>query len=221
MKSRPRRWLSALLIASLCALIPPGNLFAQQDKVAALKQSLGENQKRLHQYKWVETTVVSLKGEEKSRTQKLCFYGPDGKVQKQPLTAPAPQQRPRRIEGQGHRQEKGGDDRLHAAGRRPGAPVRAPESAANSGREGGGRALMSPTGPGAVRVELHNYLKKGDSVESQPRYRQQFDSDSQRELLPGVGEGCDHVVGHLRPPRRRTLLPRQYRARSRLPRIYR
>jgi len=34
MKSGPRGWLSALLIASLCALIPPGRLFAQQTKGA-------------------------------------------------------------------------------------------------------------------------------------------------------------------------------------------
>ena len=65
---------------------------AQQDKVAALTQSLAANQKQLRQYTWVETTVVSMKGEEKSRVQKQCFYGPDGKVQKRQLSAPAPQQ---------------------------------------------------------------------------------------------------------------------------------
>jgi hypothetical protein len=60
----------------------------EPDKVAALKQSLAANAKLLKQYKWVETTVISMKGEEKSRVQKQCFYGPDGKIQKQQLTAP-------------------------------------------------------------------------------------------------------------------------------------
>ena len=67
-------------------------LAAQQDKVAALSQSLAANQKQLRQYTWVETTVVSMKGEEKSRVQKQCFYGPDGKIQKQQLSAPPPQE---------------------------------------------------------------------------------------------------------------------------------
>src|SRR6476620_5089751 len=83
------RWFVLPLLVSL---IVPQGLFAQQDKVAALKQSLASNATLQKQYRWVETTVISLKGEEKSRIQKQCFYGPDGKVQKQQLTAPAPQQ---------------------------------------------------------------------------------------------------------------------------------
>ena len=88
----PSPWCALPL---LVALIVPQGLFAQQDKVVALKQSLAANQKLLQQYRWIETTVVSLKGEEKSRIQKQCFYGPDGKVQKQQLTAPPPEKRRR------------------------------------------------------------------------------------------------------------------------------
>ena len=80
------------LLPLLVLLIFPQGLAAQQDKVAALKQSLAANQKQLRQYTWVETTVVSMKGEEKSRVQKQCFYGPDGKIQKQQLSAPPPQE---------------------------------------------------------------------------------------------------------------------------------
>ena len=47
----------------------------------------------LRQYQWLETTVVSLKGEEKSRTQNNCVYRADGKVQKTPVVAPAPERR--------------------------------------------------------------------------------------------------------------------------------
>ena len=48
---------------------------APQERVAALKQSLAEDQARLRQYEWIETTAVSLKGEEKSRKQNRCYHG--------------------------------------------------------------------------------------------------------------------------------------------------
>lgn len=72
---------------------------ATQDKVtpeqrlAAFKQSLAENQKRLRGYEWVETTIISLKGEEKARKQQRCYYGADGKVQKVAIgDKPAPKE---------------------------------------------------------------------------------------------------------------------------------
>ena len=48
--------------------------------VASLKQNLAESQKRLRQYEWIETTAISLKGEEKSRKQQRVYYGADGKL---------------------------------------------------------------------------------------------------------------------------------------------
>lgn len=32
-------------------------------KMAAVKQSVAENQQKLHQYQWIETTQLTLKGE--------------------------------------------------------------------------------------------------------------------------------------------------------------
>lgn len=58
-----------------------------QERVAALKQSLAESQKALRTYQWVETTTVSMKGEVKSQKQMSCYYGADGALQKQPLSA--------------------------------------------------------------------------------------------------------------------------------------
>jgi hypothetical protein len=55
---------------------------ALEGRVAALKQALQENQAQLGKYEWIETTIVSLKGEEKNRKQQRCYYGVDGKVQK-------------------------------------------------------------------------------------------------------------------------------------------
>jgi hypothetical protein len=82
----------AVVIAGLAV---PVLLMAQgqapQEQVAALKQSLAKSQATLKTYEWIETTTISLKGEEKSRKQNRCYYGADGKVQKVPLEGePAP-----------------------------------------------------------------------------------------------------------------------------------
>jgi len=61
-----------------------------QQKIAAVKQSVAENQQKLHQYQWTETTQLTLKGDAKPPKQSMCQYGPDGTVQKTPLGAPAP-----------------------------------------------------------------------------------------------------------------------------------
>ena len=63
-----------------------------QAKIAFVKQSVADNQQRLHQYQWIETTQLSLKGEPKPSKQNMCSYGPDGKVQKIPMGDPQPQQ---------------------------------------------------------------------------------------------------------------------------------
>ena len=59
-----------------------------QQKLAAVKQSVAENQQRLHQYQWVETTQLTLKGDAKPPKQFMCQYGPDGTVQKTPMGPP-------------------------------------------------------------------------------------------------------------------------------------
>src|SRR5262252_4482356 len=61
-----------------------------QQKIAAVKQSVAENQQKLHQYQWRETTQLALKGEAKPPKTSMCQYGPDGKVQKTPTGAPPP-----------------------------------------------------------------------------------------------------------------------------------
>ncbi len=66
---------------------------ALEQRLVEVKQSMAENQARLRQYAWTETTQISLKGEVKKSDLKACFYSPDGKVQKTPLSpAPPPQQ---------------------------------------------------------------------------------------------------------------------------------
>ena len=74
-----------------------------QDRLAAVKQSAAENQQKLHGYEWIETQQISLKGNDKPGKQSKCQYGPDGKVQKTPLTPPggAPPQQQQAAAGGG------------------------------------------------------------------------------------------------------------------------
>jgi hypothetical protein len=92
-RSRTRnRWALILAAAALVASVPAvaqagGEL---QQKLAALKQSAAENQQKLHQYQWTETTQLTLNGDAKPPTLSMCQYGPDGKVQKTPMGSPPP-----------------------------------------------------------------------------------------------------------------------------------
>jgi hypothetical protein len=61
-----------------------------QERVAALKTTFAMSQANLRQYEWIETTVVSLNGEEKSRKQQRCYYGADGVLQKVVVDASPP-----------------------------------------------------------------------------------------------------------------------------------
>ncbi len=66
--------VTSLSVARVDSQAPP----TPDQMVAALKQNLAESQKRLRQYEWIETTAISLKGEEKSRKQQRVYYGADG-----------------------------------------------------------------------------------------------------------------------------------------------
>jgi len=64
---------------------------ALREKFAAVKQAAAENKLKLQQYTWIETTQLTLKGDQKPPTQNSCRYGPDGQVQKTPIGS-SPQQ---------------------------------------------------------------------------------------------------------------------------------
>lgn len=141
-------------------------------RVAALKQSLADSQARLRKYEWIETTIISLKGEEKARTQKRCYYGADGKLQKVAIgEAPAPKAAP-------------------SAGRRGGGKLKAkivenkksdmqeymerastlihqyvpPAPAQVQKVKDAGRLKITPLDQGRVGVALAEYLQAGDRL---------------------------------------------------------
>lgn len=74
--------LIALFIASYGVVSAQTQQPSVSDRVAAIKTELATSQAVLKDYEWIETTVVSLKGDEKSRTQQRCYYGAEGGIQK-------------------------------------------------------------------------------------------------------------------------------------------
>ncbi len=88
-----KRSLDAYVMAcllGLVALCAPALAQGVPEKIAAAKQAAAHNQQALRSYTWIEKTEISLKGEVKNTSLQACRYGPDGKVQKTPLSEPAP-----------------------------------------------------------------------------------------------------------------------------------
>jgi hypothetical protein len=85
---------ACLLAAAIFISLVPASASGQaaggdlQAKVAAIKQSVAENQQKLHKYQWMETTQLTLNGDAKPPTQSMCQYGPGGTVQKTPMGPP-------------------------------------------------------------------------------------------------------------------------------------
>lgn len=78
--------LLALVVLPAISAIAQTGQFDQ--KLATVKQVAAENKQKLHQYGWLETTQISVKGEQKSARRNSCRYDSDGRVQKTPLGPP-------------------------------------------------------------------------------------------------------------------------------------
>jgi hypothetical protein len=138
---------------------------AKPDHVTAIKQSLGASMAALHQYEWIETTAVSMKGEEKSRTQAQCYYGAEGKVQKVPIGAPPADDKKRGLRGKvvENKKEDISDSVKEAI-----ALVKQyvpPDALRIDAAKAAGRlSVIPPDSQGNVQVVIKDYLKTGDSL---------------------------------------------------------
>jgi hypothetical protein len=159
--------LSGLTVFMAALTVP---VAAQQptaaERAAALKATIMASQVILRQYEWVETTVVAVNGEEKSRKQQKCYYGADGKVQKVVLSesAPPPQTRGffrRRIAER--KQDEMKDYMKEAIGLvRQYMP---PDQARIQAAKDAGNVAVQLTDPGKrARLTFSNYIKSGDSL---------------------------------------------------------
>jgi len=141
--------------------------------VATLKQNLAESQKRLRQYEWVETTAISLKGEEKSRKQQRVYYGADGKLVKTPLgEEPA-----KAAQGGGGGGRRGGrlkekiienkKDDMKEYMEKAAALIHRyvpPDPAQVQKAKDAGNMLVRPPADGKLRVEFRDYVQPSDQM---------------------------------------------------------
>jgi hypothetical protein len=143
------------------------------ERVAALKASLAASQTAIRKYEWIETTVLSLKGEEKSRKQLRCYYGADGKLQKLPVEGaaapakPAPQASGGR-RGGGRLKEtviENKKDEMQDYMERAVALVHQylpPNPALIQKAKDAGKLAVTPADQGHVRLDFTDYLQPGD-----------------------------------------------------------
>jgi len=137
-----------------------------QEQVVALKTSLAASQAVVRQHEWIETTIVRLKGEEKARIQKRCYYGADGQLQKVQESAPPPQEKKRGLRGKIVENKKEElTDYMKAAVElvKAYAP---PEQARIQAAKDAGKVTLQPM-PGAGKrlwLAFADYLKPGDRL---------------------------------------------------------
>lgn len=138
-----------------------------REKVAAIKASLANSQAALRKYEWIETTVISIKDEEKARTVKRCYYGEDGKVQKVPLAAPPEEAAAPKRGLRGRIVEKKKEE-LTEYMKEAVELVKAyvpPEADRLRASEAEGKLAIQPLpGGGKARLTFKDYLKKDDSL---------------------------------------------------------
>ena len=136
-----------------------------QQHIAALKESLANNQQALRQYSWTETTLLALKGEEKSRSQKECHYGPDGQVVKTPMGAPPESggKKKRGLKGKIVAKKVGElKDYMDRAGSLIHRYVPPDAARMRAAFESGNAALVRGAGGSSTTIEFKNYYKQGD-----------------------------------------------------------
>jgi len=177
MRNTAWRKVSTTVLASLALLAGAGFIFpvnAQnpelQQRVANLKQTVARDQQSIRQYEWIETTVISLKGEEKSREQKQCYYGAEGSLQKVPVSE-SPQEKKRGLRGRIVENKKAElTDYMKQAVALVKTYVPPDPARIQAVKDAGNVSLDLPGGGKGARVNLRNYAKPGDvlSVEVDP-----------------------------------------------------
>jgi hypothetical protein len=153
---------AALLVCGSVVLAQPQPTL--QEQVVALKASLAASQAILKSYEWIETTVVSLKGEEKSRQMNRCYHGADGKVQKVPVTAPPAAEKKRGLRGKiaESKKEELADYMKEAVSLvKMYVPL---DPARIQAAKDTGKLSFTPLPAQRMRLTINDYLKPGDSV---------------------------------------------------------
>jgi hypothetical protein len=153
-----------LLLAAL-ALPVLGQQPTAAERATLLKANIATSQAVLRQYEWIETTVVNLKGEEKSRKQERCYYGADGGLQRVETSSTPPPKKKRGLRGniaEGKKEEL--TDYMKSAI----ALVKAyvpPNPAHIQATKDAGKVSIEVLQPGKrARLNFRDYAKPGDNL---------------------------------------------------------
>lgn len=129
-----------------------------------LQEWLKASQARLRTYQWIETTVVTKDGQEKSRKQDQCYYGADGKLVKIPMGSQSSDSGGGPLLGRALREAAKEDMEKYL--KQAGDLVHSyvpPDSARIHEAVAAGNFAVSPQGQQA-RLDFQNYLKQGDKL---------------------------------------------------------
>lgn len=164
MKSSKSFVLPALgALALVAAGLVAGQAPTAQDHVAALKKNLGTSAALLKQYEWIETTVISLKGEEKARTEYRCYNGADGKLQRVPVGATPSTDKKKGLRGKIAANKKEDITEYMTAAVELVKSYVPPDPARIEASKAAGKMSFTPAGS-AVRIDFADYLKTGDKL---------------------------------------------------------
>jgi len=138
---------------------------SNEARIESMKQSLVASKAALKHYEWIETTALSIGGEEKVKQQNTCYYGADGALQKVPVAADAKEDKKRGLRGkvvESKKEEfaaaiKSATALMHQYAPLDPAKIQAAKAAGNV-------SVSVPGADGMVRVTIKDYLKPGDQV---------------------------------------------------------
>jgi hypothetical protein len=179
---------SALGAGAFAQAQAPAPAGAQADPVAAVKQSLQQGLAKAKGYEWVETTIISMKGEEKARKQNRCYYGADGKVQKIPLDQPAAKEKEASKGGRrggGKVKEKVIENKkedIQEYMKKAAALIHSyvpPNGEKIQAAKGAGKVKPVPQGAGKMQIAIADYQLPGDLLT--------IDLDTAANQLTGLG----------------------------------
>src|SRR5208282_4007711 len=134
-----------------------------QQKLAAVKQIMAENQQRLRQYQWIETTQMTVKGDPKPQQQNLCQYGPDGQVQKTPIGPPPEQPSGGRLKQRIIEKKKEEMKEYMGAVKGVLSMYLPPDPQKMEQAKQAGNMSINPAG-GVVNLVFRNYAQPGDQL---------------------------------------------------------
>lgn len=149
------------LMFSVVLLVVTFPSFAQD--IAAIQQSMAQNAQKLHQYQWIETTQLTLNGDQKPPTQDSCQYGPDGQVQKTPIGPPPQQPSGGRLKARIIEKKKGEMQEYMGHVKGVLAMYVPPDPQKMAQAKQAGNFSLNPV-PGAVNLIFTNYAQSGDRM---------------------------------------------------------